>query len=78
MKASEARNIAQSKIDSEHYKQYDKVIDVIKRYAQGGFFEVAIFEELLPSVQKRLLDDGFKYHFKGDGRNGYDYKISWK
>lgn len=77
MKASEARNIAQSKIDNDHYNQYDKLITEIKHYAKGGFFEINVYEEILPSVSRVLAEDGYKINRTSDGRNGFDIKISW-
>lgn len=77
MTASEAREIAQLTNFSKYFTQYDKIIDQVKNYAKGGFFEIAYYEEILPSVKEKLLEDGFIVTKTPDGRNGFDIKISW-
>lgn len=78
MKASEAKTIAQSKKANDHFKQYEKIMSEIKHYATGGFFWITVYEEILPTVLDKLVEDGYKISQTPDGRNGIDSKISWK
>lgn len=78
MTANEAREIAILTNHNNYFIQYHKIMDEIKHYAKGGFFEIAYYEQIIPSVKEKLIEDGFIVTKIPDRRNGFDLKISWK
>lgn len=77
MKASEAKQTAQSHQLSELWKYYDKVMDKIKHYAGHGMTSMNYYHSLPKSVENHLKELGYKVTRTSDGRNGEDINISW-
>ena len=74
MKASEARQIALSKLDNI---QYPQVIAEITTKSNKGELECWIYYEINSETRKKLIEDGFSVGETQFDRNEYLTKIEW-
>ncbi len=79
MTAQEARAKALSIEEGRNSKQYNEVKGNIAVNAAMGRFEITIYDELLPAVEKKLKEEGYtvKIHSAFDQRDEDSAKITW-
>lgn len=78
MEAKEARNRATLKLTLKVDSQFDKIMKLIWEQSGQGKFEFNTYNSIIPEVQKKLIDLGYKIgDFQSDGPNEGFRTITW-